>query len=165
MNTRQLLLACALGLLVSGCDRPPVASATPVRDAAAELANVRSFLTHVQEYFNSGKLDVFMDDFADDAMQISSNNPDTVGKGAIRAVYDAALASNDIKVNFNTQEIEVAGDLAYERGTYTLHISSKADGKVLADIENRHMHIMRRQPDGTWKTWRMMTNSAAPAGP
>jgi uncharacterized protein (TIGR02246 family) len=125
---------------------------------------VRSFLTHVQESFNSGNLDEFMGVFTDDAMQISSNNPDTVGKGAIRAVYEAALTSNDIKVNFKTQEIEVAGDLAYERGTYTLHIASKADGKVLADIESRHMHIMRRQPDGTWKTWRMMTNSAAPAG-
>jgi uncharacterized protein (TIGR02246 family) len=165
MNTRQLLLACALGLLVSGCDRSPVAPAPLARDAATELANVRGFLAHVQESFNSGKLDEFMDDFTDDAMQVSPNNPDTIGKSAIRAVYDAALASNDIKVNFNTQEIEVAGDLAYERGTYTLRVSSKADGKLLANIENRHMHIMRRQADGTWKTWRMMTNSAAPAGP
>jgi hypothetical protein len=34
---------------------------------------------------------------------------------------------------------------------------------VLQDVKNKHIHILKRQSDGTWKTWRLMTNSAAPA--
>ena len=58
------------------------------------------------------------------------------------------------------------GDLAYEHGTYTLKMTDKASGKTLQDVKNKHIHIMKRQADGSWKTWRMMVSSAesAPAG-
>jgi len=30
-------------------------------------------------------------------------------------------------------------------------------------LGGRHIHIFRRQPDGSWKGWRLMENSADPA--
>jgi ketosteroid isomerase-like protein len=60
----------------------------------------------------------------------------------------------------------VVGDLAYERGTYTIEVKDQATGAPVAEIHNRHIHIFKHQPDGRWQTWRMMTNSAsAPSGP
>jgi ketosteroid isomerase-like protein len=72
------------------------------------------------------------------------------------------LAQFDVDTELTSAEIQVAGDLAYERGTYTLKLTDKTTGQVVADVENRHLHIMKRQSDGGWKTWRMMVNSAEP---
>jgi ketosteroid isomerase-like protein len=47
-----------------------------------------------------------------------------------------------------------------------LKLSEKGTGKALAEVQNRHIHMFRRQADGQWKTWRMFANSAEaiPAG-
>jgi ketosteroid isomerase-like protein len=65
-------------------------------------------------------------------------------------------------VHFATEEVAVAGDLAYEHGTYTLKVVDKTSGKVLQNVKNKHAHILKRQPEGSWKTWRMMVSSAEP---
>ncbi len=147
-----LLLLCTGGFCAAANSAQP----------KADVQSVRDFLTHVQRSFNGGDFEQFMSVFTDDAIQLSAGLPDTIGKAAIRKVYEDALATNDIKVEFHTTEIRVAGDLAFERGTFTIHISRRADGAHVADVTSRHIHVLRRQPDGSWKTWRMMTNSAAP---
>lgn len=70
-----------------------------------------------------------------------------------------------MELTFASGEVRVLGDLAYEQGAYTVKMLDKASHKVVQEIKNRHIHILRRQSDGTWKTWRMMTNSAEPAAP
>jgi hypothetical protein len=50
--------------------------------------------------------------------------------------------------------------IAYERGTYDLTITDKATARELSKVTNRHVHILKQQPNGDWKTWRMFTNSA-----
>jgi ketosteroid isomerase-like protein len=75
------------------------------------------------------------------------------------------MQQNSLTVHFSTQEVVVAGNLAYEHGTYTLRIVDKKTGKVLQDVKNKHIHIFKRQPDGTWMTWRMMVSSAEPGAP
>jgi len=66
---------------------------------------------------------------------------------------------------FRGQVHVVSGNLAYEHGTYTLRIADKKTGKVLQDVKNKHIHILKRPPDGSWKTWRMMVGSAEAAAP
>ena len=39
------------------------------------------------------------------------------------------MAQVKLGARFNTEEIRVLGDLAYERGTYTLTVSDKATGQ------------------------------------
>ena len=75
-------------------------------------------------------------------------------------MYIDLLKQDSMTVHFSTEEVEVAKDLAYERGTYTLKITDKASGKVLQDVKNKHLHILKRQPNGAWKTWRMMVSNA-----
>ncbi len=70
------------------------------------------------------------------------------------------MKQDSMTVHFSTEEVAVTGDMAFEHGTYTLRIADKTTGRVLQDVKNKHVHIFKRQPDGTWKTWRMMINSA-----
>ena len=80
-------------------------------------------------------------------------------------MYSGLMEKTAMNVHFSTEEVAVAGDLAYEHGTYTLKLTDKASGQTLQDVKNKHVHIMKRQPDGSWKTWRMMVNSAEPPPP
>jgi ketosteroid isomerase-like protein len=105
----------------------------------------------------------FVDVFAKDAGIISPSAPDIVGSDAIRAMYAGLMEKTSMNVHFSTEEVAIAGDLAYEHGTYTLRMIDKASGQILQDVKNKHVHIMKRQPDGSWKTWRMMVASAEPA--
>ena len=161
---RKFRLAALFPLLaLLGCAGEPTTHQASPGVSATDVAAIRSLLNRIQQTFNSGDLNAFMPVFADDAVLLAPGAPDAVGRDAIRAVYEAALDQANMQVAFKTQEIKVSGDLAFERGTYTIHVTDKTSGRPLAEATNRHIHIFRRQPDGAWKTWRMMVNVAAPA--
>ena len=151
-------------VLALGACRAPAPPATDDARQQADLAAVRTFVDHVAETFNSGNLDTFMQVFTEDAIQFNQGFADVVGKAAIRKQYEEALAANDIKVAFHTQEVTVSGELAYEGGTYDIIIRPKSDPKAVpVTVTNRHVHVLKRQADGSWKTWRMMTNNTLAA--
>ena len=93
------------------------------------------------------------------------DQPDVAGKEAWRKVLAEQPSDVTIDVRMDTEELEIVGDLAYERGTYTATISSKETGALLQTVTNRHIHIFKRQPDGHWKAWRLMENATSPARP
>ena len=165
MNRRSVATLARAGLLamLAGCARAPTPDELAASQAA-DVESVRAFLTHVETTFNSGDLDAFMPVFADDAVVSSQGLPDVVGRPAIDAMYRAALEPIDLKVKFNTDEIVIDGDLAYERGTYTIYPHDRTSGAQLGEVHNRHVHILKRGEDGQWRTWRMMTNSADAGG-
>ncbi len=161
LSCAKLAFIAAIAVALGGCTAKPVVTDATDHVREDETA-VRRTLADTEQRINQGDIG-FVDVFAKDAVIIAPSAPDIVGFDAIRSLYDGLMKQASIKVHFSTEEIAIAGDLAYERGTYTLLISDKASGKVLQDVKNKHLHILKRQPDGAWKTWRMMVNSAEPA--
>jgi ketosteroid isomerase-like protein len=158
----SLALATVLIAILGGCAAQPAATSGGQDRKEADEAAVRRTISDIEQRINRGDLS-FVDVFAKDAVIIAPESPDIVGFDAIHALYAGIMKQSSMTVHFSTEEVAVAGDLAYERGTYKLKIADKASGKVLQDVKNKHIHIMKRQPDGAWKTWRMMVNSAEPA--
>jgi ketosteroid isomerase-like protein len=111
--TRVLVVAC-LFLTLSACGGKPDVAAASGSSKQADEAAIRALLGNIQSTFNAGNLDEFMPVFADDAVISSQGSPDVVGAPAIRAMYEAALNQMGIQVSFDTQELEVFGDLACE---------------------------------------------------
>ena len=128
----------------------------------ADEVAVRRTLADTERRINEGDLG-FVDVFAKDAIIIAPSTPNIIGLDAIRRAYAGALKQTFMEVHFSTEEVAIAGELAYERGTYTLRTLDRVSRRVLQDVKNKHIHILKRQSDGTWKTWRLMTNSAGPA--
>ena len=159
-NLSWAALVCASAFLAA-CAPAPEPTASTQNTAADERA-IREFLHRIEQIFDASDLDAAANVFTDDAVISAHGAPDAVGNAAIRELYAAAMAQVKLGARFSTEEIRVLGDLAYERGTYTLTVSDKATGQVLSTVVNRHIHVFRRQPDGGWKTWRMMTNSPTP---
>jgi uncharacterized protein (TIGR02246 family) len=162
---KGVAVSAALAALAA-CTQPSQES-TSAGQAAADVAAIQALLVDIERTFEAGDLDAAMAVFADDAVIMGQGAPDVAGAEAIRAMYMGMLEQFAIAADLTSEEIEVAGDLAYERGTYTLKLTQKSDGRVVADLKNRYIHIFKRQPDGAWKEWRMMVNSAeaAPGAP
>jgi len=139
-----------MAAMLCGCASKP---------AAADEAAVRRTIADLEQRLNQGDIG-FVNVFANDAVIIAPSSPDIVGLDAIRKMYTDLMKQASMTVHFSTEEVAVTGDMAFEHGTYTLRIVDKATGHVLQDAKNKHVHIFKRQPDGTWKTWRMMINSA-----
>jgi uncharacterized protein (TIGR02246 family) len=155
-NCLRLALPIVIAAAFGGC-----ATKSAANSREADEAAVRGTLADTERRINQGDPG-FVTVFAKDAVIIAPSAPDISGYDAIRSMYEGLMKQDSMTVHFSTEEIAIAGDLAYERGTYTLRISDKRTGRVLQDATNKHLHILRRQPDGSWKTWRMMVTSAAP---
>ncbi|HLH09382.1 MAG TPA: DUF4440 domain-containing protein [Terriglobales bacterium] len=61
----------------------------------------------------------------------------------------------------NWQEVRVLGDYAYEYGTVQTRVSPMNPGPEVDRMYNI-MRILKKQPDGTWKIYRAIWNSALP---
>jgi uncharacterized protein (TIGR02246 family) len=154
----RFTLALGAAAALVGCATKPTAAAV---GTGADEAAVRQTLAEAERQINQGDLG-FVNVFAKDAVIIAPSAPDIAGIDAIRAMYAGVMEKTAMNVHFSTEEVAVEGDLAYEHGTYTLKITDKASGQTLQNVKNKHVHILKRQPDGSWKTWRMMVNSAEP---
>ena len=165
MKTNRLSIAAAgmLGLVLALSACQPRTS-TPVADTAADEAAIRKVLDEVASTFNAGNYDAMFALYRDDVVVSSPGVPDIVGKQAWRDSLAASLPPGmAVKMRFDTQEMAVAGDLAYERGTYHIEITDKATGAAVPPMGGRHIHIFKREADGSWKGWRLMENTAEPA--
>jgi ketosteroid isomerase-like protein len=156
-----VVVAMAVAVVVSGC------GGSRTGDRAADEAAIRKSLDEIARSFNAGNYDAMFAQYRDDVLVSAPGQPEIVGKAAWREGLAKLPANVDLRMRFDTQELDVSGDLGYERGTFTMDMLDKASGAKVGSITNRHVHIYRREPDGRWLGWRLIENSpdATPAGP
>jgi ketosteroid isomerase-like protein len=149
-------------LALAGCQSQTETPAAP--DRAADEAAIRAVLDGIATDFSDGKYEEMFSYYQDDVLVSAPGAPDIVGKQAWRDSLDTSLPPGmDMDLAFTTEELEISGDLAYERGTYAIKMANPAAPGQAMSIDGRHIHIFKRQPDGSWKGWRLMENSADPA--
>lgn len=130
--------------------------------ADAEATAIEALLERIEEVFAAGDIEGAMTAFTEDAVILQNDGPDITGHGEIRAAYTGLMEQFKVGVSFTTTGIDVSGDMAVEQGTYVLSLTPKSGGAA-TDATYRHIHVLKKQSDGSWKTWRMMTNSLGPA--
>lgn len=164
--TRNGTILTLLGavLVLTACK--PAGNATQAADEAA----VRKVLDNIVSTFNAGDYDAMLSNYADDLLVQSSAGPDITSKAAWREALKTSLPP-DVKVQmrFDIAELTLSGDLAYERGVFTLQPAGSGADAVL--FKGRYTHILKRDAGGAWKGWRLfeiidqMPPAAAPAAP
>ena len=76
----------------------------------------------------------------------------------IEASADQMKTFEPVDYTVELEEIIVAGDYAFEWGTYRGSVRPRAGGEA-TPYQGKLLRILRRQPDGSWKMHRtMMTN-------
>jgi ketosteroid isomerase-like protein len=102
------------------------------RNEADLLAINRVREAHIAS-LNQGNVDALVGVFSEDAVQMPPNTPANVGREMIRAWSKAFLDPLRAEFAHEVEEIRVAGDWAFERGTYRIRVTPKAGGESFQD--------------------------------
>jgi len=125
----------------------------------------REALNHVRKAhiaaLNEGDVNAWAAAFTDDGVQMPPNAPANLGRENIRVWSQAFLAPFRVEFTLLVDEVQVAGDWAFERGMYTITLTPKAGGEPLQDI-GKYITTYERQPSGAWGMARDIWNSNHP---
>ena len=83
------------------------------------------------------------------------------GKRAIEAWFQANFDQSTAELALLALEVQVAGDRAFERGTYREKLTPKAGGEPTQD-DGKYMVILQKQAEGSWKLALDIWNSDNP---
>ena len=124
-------------------------------------AAIRAMGEKYAEYVNSGDLERYMSVWAEEGIQMPPNAPAVSSRESIRLAMMPLFDGFHLKMSINDQEIKIAGDWAYSRGTYALDMTPKAGGDSI-HVDGKALTIWQRQPDGSWLISRDCFNSNIP---
>lgn len=97
--------------------------------------------------------------WTDDIVTLPQERLPVIGKEANRAeLLKMREASREVKIEDYTlsfKEIKLAGDWAFEWGTFAGTVRPVAGGEVMKS-SGKLMRVLRRQADGSWKVARSM---------
>jgi len=101
--------------------------------------------------------------YTDDAIVMYPDQPPVVGRAAISEYFKGFFTEFEaLDFQLASSEIVVAGDFAYDRGTYRWKAKPKKGGPPVDD-DGKYLVILRRESDGRWRVARDMDNSDRPA--
>ena len=124
----------------------------------AAAAAVNDLLKEFSASLNNGDLDRWVALWTDDGIQMPPGEPAVIGKERIRTRNGAGLDRFTFDMGITNEELRVAGDWAFIRGTYKATLKPKQGGAPLL-IDGKYMSILAKQPDGSWKVHRDIFNS------
>src|SRR5688572_14691190 len=142
-------------LMVGG----PLSSAqTPARPTLEQdLAAIAEFNKKYLGAINNEDIATLASLTTEDHIMLAPGRPPTVGKAANDAANGRVFQQFDIVETWTPLETVVSGDLAYQRGTYTVDATPKAGGgKPSPQSRGNFLRIYRRMPDGHWRMTRDM---------
>jgi uncharacterized protein (TIGR02246 family) len=101
---------------------------------------------------NEGDVNAWVAAFTADGVQMPPNAPANLGKENIRVWSQAFLAPFRVGFTLLVDEVQVAGDWAFERGMYTINLTPKGWGRAYTGHWEVHHHLRtaarRRLGDG-----------------
>jgi len=158
----NLSAAFAVALVAACSNESPTAGAG---SEEADLAAIAEFNRRYVQAINDGDIDALAALTTEDHMMLMPNRPPLVGKDANIDAMAGVFEQSDIDEAWMPEETVVAGDWAYQRGTFTVGFRPKGDDGESSNTTGSFLRIYHRQPDGEWRMTRDMFNTyPAPEG-
>jgi len=95
------------------------------------------------------KIEASLAEFTADGEFIQPDGTRVRGTEALRKLYEMITATFDSDLVFDSQRMEVSGDLAYDSGTFREVLTMRAGGKRLFSTGS-YLTVYRRNKDGRW---------------
>lgn len=137
-----------------------------VREAtAADSAALRATSATFDAAVAAEDIDAMMASYAADAVRMEPNRPAAIGSAAIRELFLADWAINDVATHNELVDLRISGDLAAGRGTFTARITP-VDGSAPSEDSGTWSSVWERQPDGSWLAiWDIWNSDRPPVAP
>ena len=146
-------------LALTGCTSM---SSTSMHSQADDEKGIAEFNRQYLAAINGGDAAALGRLTTEDHMMISSGGAPMVGRAAMVEAMTRGFQTTSIEEHWMPQETVISGDLAYQRGTYTVAATPKAGGATRKTSGN-FLRIYRRLPDGSWNMVRDVFNSSTPS--
>lgn len=138
------LLSCA----PAGEVEAPIAEEAPSMEADIEA--IKKVGEQELAAANAGDVDAFLAIIADDIEMMPPNQPAVKGEAA-RQWVAGFMAQVNLEIKpYADEEVEVDGDLAVHRYSFEWTATPKEGGDPIHE-KGAGLHVLRRQPDGSWK--------------
>jgi uncharacterized protein (TIGR02246 family) len=111
---------------------------------------------------NAGDARAWVAQFTDDAVQMPPNAPANVGGAKIASWSQAFLDQFRVHFALAVDEVRVLGEWAFERGSYTISLTSQAKGAAAMQDVGKYLTIYQRKPGSSWRMARDIWNSNTP---
>ena len=162
MKFHLLITAVAgMALTVVACgpaaEQPAAEAPSPAEDVAAIKNALDKGITAV----HAGDASALAACYMDDAIVMPPNEASLTGKEGLRSWIEPHFSQFTEKISAQVAEVEVVGDWAFLRATYTVTLTPKAGGEPSED-SGKWLQIYKRQPDGSWQIAREIWNSDKP---
>jgi uncharacterized protein (TIGR02246 family) len=131
------------------------------RGTEADLEAIHTVREAHVASLNAGDADTWVSLFSDDGVQMPPNAPANVGRDLIGPWSRAFLGVFRSAFALSVEEVRMAGDWAFERGTYRITLTPKAGGEAIQD-RGKYITIYQRQPGGAWRIARDIWNTDNP---
>lgn len=116
-----------------------------------EIEAIQAVSSARAEAFNQGNASAIAEHFTEDAVLMPPGSSSMVGRDAVEAYYQAIFDEFHTELESGYKEVEVSGKLAYGRGYAKVKLTPKAGGETTSS-EAEYINILKKQPDGSWKT-------------
>jgi uncharacterized protein (TIGR02246 family) len=104
--------------------------------------------------YATGDIDTLVSLCAEDVWQMPPNSPPLVGREAIHAFWTQAIEWGKWEFTFETQDVQVSGRMAVERGKYVLKFTASVTappGMKSFEDQGNYLAHWRLEPDGEWR--------------
>lgn len=152
-NCFNKLWIIATFILLSGCATHQI----PPYRYETDLAAIDDFNREYLAAINNGDIESLSALTTEEHIMLMPNRPPLVGKQANDEANRRAFEMFEFDEEWHPLETEIAGDWAWQRGTYKVEATPRAGGDS-STFKGTFLRIYRRQPNGSWRMIRDMFN-------
>ena len=143
-----LVLCAAVFFTTARAQSKPQTASRPTLEQ--DLAAITEFNRRYLKAINDGDIATLSSLTDEGHIMITPGRAPVVGKAANDAANGRAFQTVKIDETWTPEETVVSGDLAYQRGTYTVAATPKAGGNTTRTA-GHFLRIYQRQPNGEWR--------------
>jgi ketosteroid isomerase-like protein len=129
--------------------------------ADADHEEIKRTTAALLDAVNSSDADRCSAVWAANGVLMPPHHPSVHGHPAIVQYFRTLFSRSRCRFAFTSSDIQIDGDTALERVTYTATIWSVDDATPFEDA-GKGIHVYRRQPNGSWKLTYDIWNSDRP---
>jgi ketosteroid isomerase-like protein len=152
----SFLLCCAFG-----CQKVEDVVEDAAVDIEAEKEAVFAWYDQKTETTNAGNFDGLKILFDENVIFMPPDGPAFKGWEVYRQWAQPYFDEFDIEENITYEEVEVSGDWAFIRTSYTMKSTPKAGGEAMLG-NGKAIWLLKRQADGSWKGTHCIWSSNEP---
>jgi uncharacterized protein (TIGR02246 family) len=158
------LVVVFIVLATLSCTRHSTPAAEETVSTEADVAAIERLFENNEVMLSSGDLDGWIKQFTEDAVFMPPDSPVVIGKAAGREFARPSYENFDAEYSITVNEIEVVGDWAFARWSFTSEVTPKSGGDT-TKRSGKEIWILKRQPDGSWRCSHIIYNYDSPPPP